>query len=409
MRRLTITAVCAALALGCGDDTEPASPPATDTGSVADSAAPADSGPEKTDEGPAVDIAAPPPDAGPPPTTLDYDLTQAGPFQVGYRRWEHTYVAGPNGERTIDMHVWYPTEATGGEHPTYEFVFADPNAIVDAPPAAPVGGATATYPVHVYSHGNLGFAGSSAALLRHFASHGWVAVAPDHTGNTLSDNLEPRPVAIYYLRSLDITEALDAMEALPETDPLAGRLRTDAVVMSGHSFGVHTCWASAGATFDVPAMTAACADPADALGPCTEAELAVFDAGLGDPRVVASIPMAGSIPRKLFGPTGHESVTLPMLSMSGTLDPVGADTQFETTGDVPLVWIDIEDGCHQTFAIGECAVLGKEEGFAIVNTYALAFARRHVLGDDSASTGGILDGSIVVSDRVALKTKGGGQ
>ena len=40
------------------------------------------------------------------------------------------------------------------------------------------------YPVLVFSHGSL-YGGSSAFLARHFASHGWVVAAPDHTGHLL--------------------------------------------------------------------------------------------------------------------------------------------------------------------------------------------------------------------------------
>ena len=66
-------------------------------------------------------------------------------------------------------------------------------------------------------------------------------------------------------------------------------------------------------------------------------------------------------------------------------------------------WIDIEDGCHQTFATGICADLEAEEGYAIVNAYALAFGRAHVLGDDSAEVVGVLDGSVTVSERVTMQ------
>jgi hypothetical protein len=38
---------------------------------------------------------------------------------------------------------------------------------------------------------------------------GWVAIAPDHTGNTLSDTPDPLPIDINYLRSMDITATLD--------------------------------------------------------------------------------------------------------------------------------------------------------------------------------------------------------
>ena len=240
--------------------------------------------------------------------------------------------------------MWYPTEDTTGEHPTYEVLFDDPKIIVDAqlaPPAHPDG-----YPVHVYSHGNQGFGGSSAFLMHHFASHGWIVIAPDHTGNTLSDNVDPRPPQIYLNRATDVTASLDWLESLPTDDPLHNSAMTERVVLSGHSFGAHTCWASAGAAFNKEQVTADCAASKGPFsgGPCTETELGAFASGVGDSRIAGIIPMAGSIDRNLFGPSGHESVSIPILAMSGTDDPVGAEGQFSSCDGLDMTWIDIEGG-----------------------------------------------------------------
>lgn len=327
---------------------------------------------------------------------LDWDLGAPGPFAAGFRRIETTYVPpGESEPRVITVDVWYPASEAEGAHPAYlgGTLFLDRQAWTDAPLArSPYGD---TYPVHVHSHGHQGFGGTSADLMRYFASHGWVAVAPDHVGNLLNDNLDPMPVAMSYYRSFDITAALDAVAALPEGDPLAGVLDTSRVVMSGHSRGVHTVWATIGATFDTAQVTARC--DSGALQLCNESTVAVFEAGLRDPRIVAAIPMAGSIQQDWFGDDGHSSVDVPILAMSGTNDPVGADRQFEITGDIDLRWVEIEGGCHQTFALGGCSTLDDALGYSIINTYALAFARKIVLGDDDPRTEGIVDGSIEVS------------
>ncbi len=321
-------------------------------------------------------------------TTLDYPVDATGPFHVGYVTFPYDYEA-LGSARTIDIHLWYPTKGTGGESPIYEGLFLDEVSQVNAALAPPVG---ATYPVHVHSHGHMGFGGSSANLAQYFASHGWMVVAPDHTGNTLTDNIDPRPASTYLTRSLDVSAALDALEA---HEPTAD---TDRVLMSGHSFGVHTCWASAGATFDIEAVKLK-------LTEATADELIAFEAGVVETRVVASIPMAGSIDRDLFGAGGHTSVSIPMLAMSGGLDPVGADEQFDTTDAVDLTWIDLAGGCHQTFALGDCETLEPEQGFAIVNLYALAFARTHVLSDTDEAVLGIVDGTMPVSAKVTFKKK----
>ena len=329
-----------------------------------------------------------------PPSLLASPVDQAGPFGVGYRTFSTTYSpVGQTSARTLKVHVWYPTTATTGEHPQYVDFFPDTVSLIDAPPSPPV--EAAGYPVLVHSHGHMGFAGNSAFLMRSFASHGWVAIAPDHTGNTLLDNVEPRPPALYYLRSLDVSAALDATVTQAATWLGGATLRSDRVVLSGHSFGVHTCWASGGATFvSGPTFDSAqCAT-------CTPAEKAVFAKGVRDPRIVALIPMAGSISRDWFGPTGHTSVTVPVLALSGGADPVGADKQFDTTQGVNLTWVELAGACHQTFGFG-CDTFEAALGFRIISTYALAFARTHVLGDTSVTD--ILEGKVPVSAAVTLK------
>ena len=329
------------------------------------------------------------------PSVLDYPVGNAGPFNVGYRSVDLSYSAkGSGGERSTVLHIWYPTHAESGSHPSYVGVFLDDQVITDAPPAAPVG---LSYPLHLYSHGHMGFGPSSAFLMRYFASHGWISVAPDHTGNTIADNITPRPLAIYHLRAQDISAAIDAIA----TDTyFSTQVNAERVLLSGHSFGVHTCWAGVGATFDMEAVAGICRD-----AECPQADLDVLQGGVGDSRIMAAIPMAGSIDRNIFGDSGHSSVKVPLFSMSGSNDPVGANTQFETAAGVDLRWIDIEGGCHQSFGLGSCDTLTAEQGFAVINTYALAFGRAQILNDSADNTLGILDGSVEVSPLVSFKRR----
>ena len=54
------------------------------------------------------------------------------------------------------------------------------------------------------------------------ASHGWLVIMPSHTGSTLTNFEDPRPIAHYYERSLDVhishlrkkLEPLDAIKTL---------------------------------------------------------------------------------------------------------------------------------------------------------------------------------------------------
>ncbi len=169
-------------------------------------------------------------------------------------------------------------------------------------------------------------------------------------------------------------------------------------MLTGHSFGTHTVWASAGATFDVDAFRAMCTPRLS----CGESDLTVFREGIGDPRIVAAIPMAGSINRTLFGAMGHGSVRIPMLAMSGSEDPVGADGQFTSTAPMPLTWIDVRGGCHQYFALGGCTMIPDALQGVIVGAWSMAFARRHVLDDGNPTVLGVLDGTLALSDRVTL-------
>lgn len=329
---------------------------------------------------------------------LTWSPRTRGPFHTGYRQIMYTYT--PRGSampRTIPVHIWYPTRALNGRHPTYARLVMDPESIVDAPLAAPAhpGG----YPVHIYSHGDRGFGGTSHFLMRFFASHGWISAAPDHVGNTLPEPvINPRPYALYHVRSQDVSAALDALTTLPAADPLSGRMQVARTLLSGHSYGTHTVWSSAGATYDIDAIRARCTE----MVGCLPSDLPVFQMGLGDPRFVAAIPMAGSINRDFFGAMGHSSVRIPLLSMSGTADPVGADTQFMTTAPLRLTWIEVRGGCHQFFALGSCGEIPDTDQDPIVGAWAMAFARRHVLMDNSAAITSLLDGSMPVSDRVTV-------
>jgi predicted dienelactone hydrolase len=333
--------------------------------------------------------------------TAQAELGVSGPFHVGHRVLNVTYSPpGVPGDRTIPVHIWYPTNATDGDLTTYVGLFDDPNSFMNAPLAAPLSGCG--YPTIVYSHGHQGFAGTGAQLMRHFASHGWVGIAPDHVQNLLTDNVDPRPPWMYYARSLDISASLDAVEKLPTTDPLYNKVATDRVIMAGHSYGTLTTWATAGATYDMDKIHAGrCAEM-----PCSDAELAEFTAGVRDPRVIAVMPLAGSYSLDWFGNTGFQSMQIPMLQMTGSANDVGAADSWDLTTGINLSWIEIEGGCHESFALGTaCSTLPTAEGYGIVDTYAMAFSRYHLLGDRSEKVSGIVDGTQTVSARVTFRKR----
>ena len=342
-------------------------------------------------------------------TAVRADLTWAvdkpGPFHVGYRTFPLTYVPAPDGvTRTIQVSVWYPSNDETGTPAVYfaalpfphDDVFQDATL---APPIDPAG-----YPVHEFTHGHLGYGGSAPYMVRHFASHGWVVIAPDHTGNTTVDNNVPRPPAIYWWRETDDVACLDWLEKLPPSDPLYGKTRTDKVFLSGHSFGSTDVWALAGASYDATMIQANC-DAGKANIDCAKVAMDKYKAGFRDKRIVAAAQLAGGVDSGVFAADAPSKIAIPLMIMTGT-----ADTEHPAA---PLwdpllhgLWIDIAGACHQTFGLGDCAApMTADVGPPIVWTYTLAFARQVVLGDVGAQVTGILDGTVQVSPLAAFKKK----
>lgn len=309
------------------------------------------------------------------PDWRTFDAEVSGPFAVGHVTLTHTYTAFEGDTpRTIPIDVWYPTTDTSGTPASY-YLGTDELAFEDAalaPSIYPDG-----YPVHIHSHGYQGWGATSAFLMRHFASHGWIAVAPNHVGNLLADTVEPLHTAHYIHRPRDIQESLDALlDTFSDTD-------VSRVVLSGHSFGAaYTTWANGGAGFDNVEQACETGEGIPA-GSCTPEELAAFTSGtLSDSRVAAIIPMAGSVRETFFGTTGYQTVQGPVMFLSGTKDnPESAQQHWDTATGIPFTWVSLEGGCHQTFALGTCDTLDPALGYTIVQTYTLAFARQQILGD----------------------------
>ena len=113
--------------------------------------------------------------------------------------------------------------------------------------------------------------------------------------------------------------------------------------------------------------------------------------------------MAGGYSEDFFGETGAAAAHAPFLILTGGADDVGMADDWPRLGGVDRTWIDLAGGCHQTFALGVCDTLDPELGYDVVNAYALAFGRAHVLGDDGADVTAALDGSALVSDIVTFQ------
>lgn len=336
-------------------------------------------------------------------------LSEPGPFHVGHRLVAASWDAGGlGGARTVTVNLWYPTEDTSGVATAYlDGSIADPEVYRGAALAPPAAGET--YPLLVFSHDADGYAGASRALLTHLASHGWVVAAPDHTGDLATDP-EGLRTADYVLRPGDLSATLDALATLPDTDPLHGHLDTAAVIASGHGFGGYAALALGGATYDLEQIGFACADHggpgAGAADGCPDAALARFTAGFRDPRVTAVIALAPT-ERELFSNAGVSDLDVPSLLMTGAADAVAPN---DTVGDLiwvalpgPAVRVDLVGGCHTSFSTGGCEALLDRDGDDVVNTYALAFARRELLGDETVEP--LLTAAVAVSIKGVVSFK----
>jgi predicted dienelactone hydrolase len=362
-----------------------------------------------------------------------------GPFAVGYR----LLISGEGTARPLDLSVWYPALNPMGapEEVRYDFKFKDNAGWAPATPPvvyghalldAAVDGSQGTYPLVILSHGFSQSAPGMSATAEHYASYGFIVLAPEHTErfdfewNDLWKSSIDRP--------LDVKQTLDFAEAL--TAPggeMAGFIDMNHVAVVGHSYGGYTALAAAGAQYDLAAYNARCAqipadDPLTFL--CTplvpkEADMAAR-AGLdpmpeglwpsfGDPRVTAIIPMAGD--SYLFDKAGLAKITVPMMAMGATADTAtpyewGAKPAYDYASSARKTLVTFI-GAEHTIFVTPCAaqpwlrehpaygffcldpVWDKDRALDLVHHFSTAFLLAELKGDTEAA-------KALASDQVML-------
>jgi predicted dienelactone hydrolase len=362
------------------------------------------------------------------------ELFEPGPHEVGYREFPITYSAAGSGEdRELLLRVWYPAAPDSGAEParyalsngTINIDLAAGIAL-DGPPSSDEGG----FPLAIYSHGNGGEGLLAYPYGERMASHGWIVIGPNHTGNTAFDFLDvPDPFTRSALdRPYDISAIIDEFESGLSGDELAGKPDTSSVFVFGHSFGGYTTFASGGADFDIDAALADCDGSMDeSCEVLDDAEVeAAYRAGFGDPRVVALAPQAPAITPLLESQIAEMGI--PTMLMSGRLDQTttqeeSAEPAWAAVNDPDDLWVEMPLGAHFSF-ITICHDLEEgllllfrpdapqdgcgpefidtEEAIPVLAAYVLAFGRRHVLGEtewDDVLTGPPLgnEGDFVVT------------
>lgn len=340
-------------------------------------------------------------------TELPPDAPSAlGAFGVGHSSFSAIDPLRDN--RTLPVEVWYPVDDAdrqdGADSTTYELAagigLPSEVAVDDLPVSA-----RSDQVLLVFSHGYGGINTASVALMEILASHGFIVIAPEHTGNSQSSNDDSFDEAAAN-RVPDVRFLIDTMigRSNDPDDRFYRRIREDRVGVVGHSFG---------------GMTAA-------------GMAAGWAGAQPDPRVAAIIPTSAvfraelqederSGPNAGFSRQQLERIGIPTMLMGGTEDTdvfiVNNSIAFDEIINAPVVYqVDIIGANHNHFVANICdignllidlgilqeswpaigaedllepyAVTCTEDAFPIEevvrlqNLYVVAFFRRHLLDDE---------------------------
>ena len=271
----------------------------------------------------------------PLPEVADVGL---GPYPVGA-----TTITIDDGvrDRPLTVEVWFPldpaVEVTQEAH-SYSFVTGDTYVSAHAVSADPANAAVGPFPLVVYSHGSGGLRYIQSDYTETVASHGYVVVAPDHTGNTAVEQalgIETDFEQIGLDRPLDVSAVIDAVltGATDETAPLAAIVDPESIAVAGHSVGGYTTYAVAsGVTAN--GVTVAPDDRVDAL--------ITFAPAIGDGtdgRLTNDVLALIEQPALVITGTADESTPI---------DP-NVETVWAAASASPHYRVDLVDGAHQSF------------------------------------------------------------
>lgn len=332
------------------------------------------------------------------------DLEKPGPYPVGVTTTvlvDHARQdAATNSPRTMLTEIWYPSTELAKQMPknkVSDFVLkgANPgiamaikmafkidimeldakyenNGFRDAPVA------DGKFPLVVFSHGNGGFRMQNVFWCEHLASHGYIVIAPDHTGNAAATVVNNKLIVhdsnardqSAIDRPLDVSFLIDSMGQwnLGADSRFNGKIDMEKIAVGGHSFG---------------GMTSTMA--ADQ-----------------DPRIDAIVPMA-AVGRE------HKNLTVPsMIILATEDDTIGVtgnarvrEYYDEATG--PKYLVEFVDGGHYSFTemfqydpnfgdgvgVGKRITNGEDVTYTdknvvyqYTNGYSLAFLNKFVKGEE---------------------------
>ena len=274
-----------------------------------------------------------------------------GPYPVGVRTTvllDDFRLDDEGNPRRLPLEIWYPAvEASRADArdvirlydalPPDLQVDLTPDALGELPTIAARDAPARhddddTYPLIVFSHGKGGIRTQSNFYTATLASHGYVVVAPDHSGDTIvellrevksSGAIQPDSTLEAIInRPLDVIAILDLIADVADDD-IAAIIDHDTVGVTGHSFGALTSYLVASRDFRIDALVAQ-----------TPTSQAVID---------------------LQAQTVMAELTTPSLIQSATLDETlpeatNAKPLYETLPGPEKSWLSLRRAGHFTYS-----------------------------------------------------------
>ena len=255
---------------------------------------------------------------------------QPGPFAVGR---ETVTVKDPQRpERSLTVDVWYPADKSRVEGATPVNYDVIPG--VEVPSRSAFSGLPVStqgpFPLVMYSHGYGGLRFISSFLTETLASHGFVVVAPDHTGNTAIDAVTGQ---IVERKQNEINRVGDVRATLDDAlarnantgDLLYKSIDPEKIGIMGHSLGGMTSIIGTVGHLGVP----------------------------GYPKIKAIVGLAAYT--KTIPLAELKKVKVPTMLISGTLDTTSKlkPNTVRTWNAIParpLYRVDLIKGAHQSFS-----------------------------------------------------------